>query len=129
MAHDVEINPVLGLAILRLSGHVMFGDLAAAARALGADPRFVPTYALLLDLREATDVTLTREEMQSLARITPVAATSRRAILVGRTSVYGMARMYEMIRENQTSMDTVRACRTVAEASEWLGVSLTDDVV
>ena len=117
---DRRLSYVLG------SGTVTFDDLAAAQRTLANDPAFDPTFPVLIDLRTVNDVRLTRQEMQSLVGISAAAPSTRRAILVGTPGVLGLARLYEALRENQTTNDVVRACQTIEEAISWLGVDQLD---
>ena len=122
MSFSIRVDPIRRVSYVRLSGAVMFDDLASAQRALAVEPAFDPTFPLLLDLRDADDVRLTRREMQSLAGVSALAPSTRRAILVGGPGVLGMARVYETIRENETATDVVRTCQTIEEAVAWLMV-------
>jgi hypothetical protein len=122
MPFSIHVDPVRRVSYVRMSDTVTFDDLAAAQRALVAEPAFDPTFPLLLDLRDANDVRLTWREMQSLAGVSALALSTRRAILVGGPGVLGMARLYETIREHETATDVVRACQTLEEAAAWLMV-------
>ena len=118
----IRVEPARRLSYVWVSDTVTFDDLTAAQRALASDPAFDPTFPLLLDLRTATDVCLTWQEMQSLVGVSALAPTTRRAILVGAPGVLGMARLYEAIREHETATDVVRACQSIEEAVRWLQV-------
>ena len=118
----IRVDPARRLTYVCVSDTVTFDDFATAQRALASDPAFDPTFPMLLDMRAATDVRLTWQEMQSLAGISALAPTTRRAILVGAPGVLGMARLYEAIREHETATDVVRACQTIEEAVMWLQV-------
>ena len=126
MAFSIRVDPVRRVSYVGMSGTVTFDDLAAAQRALAAEPAFNPAFPLLLDLFDADDVRLTRREMQSLVGISALAPSTRRAILVGGRGVLGMARLYETIRENDTATDVVRACQTLEEAAAWLMIDRLD---
>ena len=126
MSLTIRVDPARRVSYVRLSDTVTFDDLATAQRALASDPAFDPTFPLLLDMRAASDVRLTWREMQSLAGISALAPTTRRAILVGAPGVLGMARLYETLREHETAADVVRACQTIEEAVLWLKVDHLD---
>lgn len=108
------------------SGIVTYADLAEAQRVLGHDPQFDPAFPLLLDLRGVDDVPVSAAEMRSLAKASPVGIATRRAILADSAAIFGVARMYEVVRESRMATDVVRACRTIADAAEWLGVDLAE---
>jgi len=120
MPFSIHIDPVHRVSYVRMSDMVTFDDLAAAQRAPAGDQAFDPTFPLLLDLRDADDVRLTWREMHSLAGVSALAPSTRRAILVGGPGVLGMARLYGTIRENETATDVVRVCQTLDEAAAWL---------
>jgi hypothetical protein len=118
----VRVDREHGVSYVSLTGTVTFEDLAVAQRALAADPDFDPTFPALLDLRGAADVRLTPADMQSLASASALGLSTRRAILVGSPRIFAMARMYETLGSGQSTHHVVRACRTLAECAEWLGI-------
>jgi hypothetical protein len=122
----IRVDPSKRVSYVSLSGGVTFDDLAAAQRELAAHRQFDPAFPLLLDLRNADDVRLTPHDLQSLGAVSALGLATRRAILVGSLGVFAMARMYETLREGQTKHNVVRACRTLDECSDWLGVELSD---
>jgi hypothetical protein len=122
VAWTIRVDSVNRVSYVSLSGVVTFEDLAGAQRALAADPDFDPTFPALLDLRAASDVRLTPSDMQSLASSSALGLSTRRAILVGSPRIFAMAQMYEALGSGQSTHHVVRACRTLAECAEWLGV-------
>jgi len=121
-AHRVDVDH--HLSCVSGSGIVTFEELADCERALAADPCFDPTFPFLLDLRGVEDVRLTAVQMQSLAVASPVGRSTRRAIVADRPVVFGVGRMYEVVRENRIGTDVVRVCRTLEEAGNWLGIDV-----
>jgi hypothetical protein len=120
---SVRVDRERRVSYVSLSGLVTFSDLAQAYDALAALPSFDPTFPVLVDLRAATDVVLTHDDMRALAAVVTVAPSTRRAILVGSLGILGMAQMYEAMRRSQTDADVVRACQTLDAAAAWLGVA------
>jgi hypothetical protein len=122
----VRVDPSSRVSYVRLSGDVALADFRDAQRALTQNPQFDAGFPVLIDLRAVTELQLTSADIRALATTSPIPPSTRRAILVGSESVYGMARMYELVRESETSKDVVRACKTVDAAAAWLGVAALD---
>jgi hypothetical protein len=102
-------------------GVVTDAMILAQARALGSDPRFQPSFAHFYDLREA-EIAFTSEGVREVALASPFGAGARRAFVSGSSdSLFGMVRMYEILRE--PSPDKIEVFRTVEEALRWLGAS------
>jgi hypothetical protein len=120
----VSVHTVRRLSHVTATGTVRYRDLAHAQQALADTPGFSPTSPLLIDLRDAAEVFLTREEMQDLITLSPLATSTRRAILVSRPAVGAVARAYEKLREHHLANDVVRTCRSLNECGDWLGIDL-----
>ena len=89
------------------------------ARALKNDPRFQPSFAQIYDLREAT-IAFTSEGVREVARVSPFGVGARRAFVSGSSdAIFGMVRMYEVLRE--PVRDEVLVFRDVHAALSWLG--------
>jgi hypothetical protein len=56
-----------------------------------------------------------------MVRLTPFGAGARRAIVVGSDVVYGMARMYQILRD--TAPDHLEVFRDLASNVAWLGLT------
>ncbi len=74
--------------------------------------------AQLADLRAVEDYELRIETLRQLASLSPFGAGSRRAIVVGSVAAYGLARMFQVLREG--SPDVLRIFRNMEAALEWL---------
>ena len=101
-------------------------DLVAGQRALAHAADFDPTFGVVVDLRGVDEIRMTPREMSAVAMFTPLELTTRLAILVRGEGAYGVARLYETVREAVSAGDVVRVCRSVEEAVEWLGVRHLD---
>jgi hypothetical protein len=121
MAWTVQVDREHRLVYVRMSEVVAFFDFAAMQDALHDDRDFDPQLPLLIDLRDA-DVRLTQGNMLSLAERTRLQPSTRIAILTNPAALIDHAREYEFIRQLLFGTDSVRACRSVEEAIEWLGV-------
>jgi hypothetical protein len=97
-------------------------ELLAHARALTADPRFARNFHQLADLREVTDARVTEStNKQLLVKLNPFGAGARRAMVVTCDVAYGMARMYQILREG--SLDELEIFRELDDALQWLGIA------
>jgi hypothetical protein len=102
-------------------------DLLSHVQALAADPRFVPTFHQLVELRDVTGALPTAAAIRQLVLHNPFREGSRRAVVVGSDLAYGLARMYEMMRAN--SPDLLEVFRDMDLALEWLGIPGERDAI
>ena len=96
--------------------------LSALARKLTADPDFSAGAIALVDFRNATgDAGISASAVQKVADIFDASSHSFKVAFVADTDfIFGMSRMFEMLRDNSTE----EACvfRNVDEAKRWLGL-------
>jgi hypothetical protein len=67
-------------------------------RQLQKDPKFDPSFALLMDFREATKVDLSHNEIVDLSSIHVFSPESKRAYVVASPEQFGLARMFSSYR-------------------------------
>ena len=96
-------------------------ELLAHVRALAADPRFARNFCQLADLRDVTDVQVTAATIKEMVRLNPFWAGARRALVVTSDVVFGMARMYQILRDE--SPDELEIFRKMDGALQWLGIA------
>ncbi|HTQ58723.1 MAG TPA: hypothetical protein VMI32_00745 [Candidatus Solibacter sp.] len=94
-------------------------DALAHQNRLRADPDFDPAYSQLLDFRHVTQIELTAADIQQLAVSNIFSSESRRAFLVPNDLAFGLARMYEMLRESAGERG-IRIFRDLDEALGWV---------
>jgi hypothetical protein len=82
---------------------------------LPKDPDFDPRFSQLFDVTHVTDVQLTAEDVRALARATVFSPDSRRAILVDTDLKFGLARMFEVLRDTMGERG-VRVFRNLDDA-------------
>jgi len=95
-------------------------ELLAHVRALTIDPRFVRNLHQLADLRDVADVEVTAATIREMANLNPYGDGSRRAVVVTSDLLFGMARMYQILRDEPT--DELEVFRTLDDALRWLGI-------
>ncbi|HET7535685.1 MAG TPA: hypothetical protein VFJ90_04475 [Candidatus Didemnitutus sp.] len=86
------------------------------------DPSFAPSFNQLLDLRQLEGHNATTADLMALAERNVFGAGSRRAIVVSQDVHYGLARMFEMMRQGE---EEIMVFRDIAEARQWLGLENT----
>jgi len=110
-----------GIVILSVSGVLGDDDLSSIATQLEQDPEIKPNFSLLIDLRQADGRSVTSAGVRGLAERSLVfSSTSRRAVVVPSPLGFGMARMYETLREGRGA---VHVFRDFDEARRWLAAS------
>ena len=115
------IDLAQSLVLSRGWGIVTDRELLAHVRALTADPRFVRNFRQLADLRDVTDVQVTAATIREMVRLNPFWAGARRALVVTNDVVFGMARMYQILRDE--SPDELEIFRKMDGALQWLGIT------
>ena len=101
-------------------GIVLGPRMVEHARALGLDPRFEPSFMTISDLRRVTDMQATSEDVRELAAASPFGAGSLRVTIVSSDEMFGLSRMFELLREQKG--DVMHISRDLDDALEWLGI-------
>lgn len=127
MPVSVSVSSLEWVRLVVFSGTVTDTDVVAAydsaARCL-----LDPSMDLLVDTTGVERVAATTETLRTLAsRRSDDArragtALPRVAVVAPNAAVFGVARMYEAIRESAAGVSGYFACRTIAEARRWLGL-------
>ena len=107
------------LVMTTASGTVTLADALAHQEKLRRDPDFDPSFSQLLDVSFVTRMEITSEHVRLLAQSSSFSPNSRRAVLVSNDTAYGLARMFEMLRES--AGDTgIEVFRSLDEALDWV---------
>ena len=122
MQVDRKIDAEARVVVLTVSGEIGDRELLSLPDQLEKDPEVRPDFALLIDLRQASGQKVTTAGVRSLAAQPLVLSpTSRRAVVVPTKLGFGMARMYEMLREAQGG--GTRAFLDYGEPERWVAGS------
>lgn len=114
---DVGRSIVLSRAWDRLT----FREILMHGNAVAADARFRPHFSQFIDYRRLTELAVTGDEMRALAKASPFGVGARRAWVVNTLADFGMARMYQTLRDE--SGDEMEIFRDVPTALTWLGLA------
>ena len=106
-------------------GEVSLADVLSALEKGLMDPEVDPNFAEIVDLSEVTRMNLSADEMSVLAQKSVFSPNARRAIVVpDNDHVFGLARMYEILRELQGETG-IRIFHTLDEALSWVATKNT----
>jgi hypothetical protein len=119
MPAEYQIDQAQGLVLSRAWGVLQREHLIGHGERLRADPDFKPHYRQLWDLTEITKSELSYTELTAMAKISVFAPASRRAMLAPVDVVFGMARMFQMLKESEGETG-IRVFRKRSEALRWL---------
>jgi hypothetical protein len=108
-----------GLVLSSVSGVVTIADAIAHRENLRKHPDFDPSFSQLVDLSNVTNIEFSREDVERFAQDTIFSLNSRRAALATGDHAYGLARMFEMLRECKGE-EELRVFRNLEEALDWV---------
>lgn len=121
---EYQIDQSQGVVLTRCHGTLTEADMRDISHRLRSDPAFHADQRQLIDLTEVAGMTATFEAIRNFAQNQdgdPFSGHSRRAVVAPRDFTYGLARMYEALREIK-EQGQFRVFRTMAEACHWLGL-------
>ncbi|MDE3215717.1 MAG: hypothetical protein KGO03_04915 [Gemmatimonadota bacterium] len=121
MAVAYAIDAEHQVVLVKAWGTVTGRELLDATDALHAMPAFRSAARELGDYRDVETVDLDSASVQKLAARSVFAGSVPRAVVVATDVGFGMARMYQMLREGPTG-DALRVFRDMDEAIAWIGL-------
>jgi hypothetical protein len=114
-----QIDKARRLVISTASGFLAAADILAHQRQLLGDPDFDPICSQIFDFTAVTGNDFSADDVRAVAATTIFSAHSRRAVLVTTDEQFGVARMFEMIREGRGEYG-IRVFRDPDEALRWI---------
>jgi len=123
MSVEYHIDRERGVVFTRCGGTLTVADMRDIASQLRADPDFKPDHRQLIDLSQVDGMTASFDAIYRFAVYNgdPFSGSSRRAVVAPQPVLYGIARMYQGMREDK-DRGTFRVYRTLAEAHDWLSL-------
>ena len=124
MPHEYGIDTARRLVSTRMWGALDRAEVLKTALELSEDPKLLPGFSELIDLREASATAISAEDVRAIAsaQLDPVA---RRAFVVPDELMFGLARMFATLRELKQVPEDINVFRTIEEAETWLGLRQT----
>ncbi len=110
----------LGVVFSTFQGVVTKEDILAQVEMFRTDPAFQPSFNHLIDTRGTTRFDVSTDGLRAVSMHSAFNEKSRRAVVAEKDEMFGMARMYEVFREDAPDQMTV--FRDMAEARRWLGL-------
>jgi len=114
-----KIDKERKLVMTTHSGVLTIADALGHQEKLPKDPDFDPSFSQLFDVTHVTDVQLTAEDVRRLARTSVFSPDSRRAIVVDSDLKFGLARMFEVLRDTMGEKG-IRVFRNLEDALDWI---------
>ena len=114
-----KIDKERRLVMTTVSGVFTMADALGHQEKLLKDSDFDPTFSQLMDLTHVTTVELGTDDVRTVASRSVFSPHSRRAILAKTDLVFGLARMFEMLREGFGEQG-IRVFRNLDDALEWV---------
>jgi hypothetical protein len=103
----------------RYVGEVTLADVLGQRSAMIASPDFDPEFTLIVDLSEATRIAMRSAEIRKIAQTpSPVCRAAMHILVAPRADLFGMARMYQILGENNHPNTIV--VTTLAEAIKFI---------
>jgi hypothetical protein len=119
MPAEYRIDRDNKIVLSRAWGKVAIEDFHAHGTRLRADPDFSPDFRQLWDFTEVSESVSDFDAMARLAQTNVFSPTSRRAMLAPSDVVFGVGRMFQMLRESKGETG-IRVFRDRESALRWL---------
>lgn len=114
-----KANTETRVVTLTVTGDLFDADLLTLADELQNAPEVESDFSLLIDLRHAKGRNVTSAGVRNLVeRPMVLSAESRRAVVVSSDLGFGMARMYEILRDRRGG--AIRVFRDYEDAERWV---------
>ena len=114
-----KIDKERRLVLSTIYGVVTLADGLTHQEKLRNDPDFDPSFSQLMDYTNAVKFDFSTDDVRMFAQHTVFSTDSRRAMLVSGDLAFGLARMFETLRESLGEKG-IRVFRNLEEALDWV---------
>jgi hypothetical protein len=101
------------------AGILTMAESLAHQNKLANDSDFDPSFSQLMDFTQVTQIELSTNDIRRLAQRSIFSPQSRRAFIVPSATAYGLARMFEILRE-AAGEHGIGVFRSLEEALDWI---------
>ena len=119
MPASYKIDKERRLVMSSASGVFSMADARSHTEKLSKDPDFDPSFSQIADFTQVTRIELSPDDVRILAQRSLFSPNSRRAFIVPNELAYGLARMFEILRE-LAGEKGIGVFRTLEEALDWV---------
>jgi hypothetical protein len=119
MPFFIRIEKDRRLVMSTAYGVFNLADALEHQKQLQSDPDFDPSFSQLADFTQATKIDLTADEVRLLAQKSIFSPESRRAFVVKGDLAFGLARLFEILRETMGEQG-IGVFRNLDDALEWV---------
>lgn len=120
MPAEYTIDRERRTVFLVVSGKLDLAGARDVLRRIAADKDFDPSFQELVDARHMELPELFYEDLRAIAHeMDPFLHSARRAIMAPEGAIYGISRMYQLLRGDEN----IRVFTTRQAALEWLGLA------
>ena len=119
MPAHYKIDKERRLVMTTVFGVATMADGLAHQEKLRKDPDFDPSFSQLMDYTHVVRFEITAEDVRTLAQQSIFSPHSRRAMLVSGDLAFGLARMFEALRESFGEQG-IRVFRNLDDALDWV---------
>lgn len=119
MPAKYEIDTHRKLVVTTAWGACTADDVLRFRKELSRDGNFDPSFSQLADFTRVTEVKFTPDDVRMLAEVSPFSPRSRRALVAGNQLVFGLSKMFTILRSLRGEHD-MRVFRSRSEALAWL---------
>jgi len=121
MPFDYVVYKEHRLLISTALGRVTWEEIKTRQDQTKTDPEFDPEFDQIVDLRSATRVELTGDQIRFLAGRQIFSSRSKRAFVAPNPSIFGVGRMWETYTEFSSHPTEIRVFGDLPSALKWLG--------
>jgi|SRR5882672_5261295 len=114
------IDTKLGLVSSMATGGVTAAELLGHQNRLMRDPDFDPTFNQLADFSETTSVSVSSDDIRTLATRNIFERSARRCVVAPTAEIFGLARMFQAFRELSGGKEELHIFKERKEALHWL---------
>jgi hypothetical protein len=120
MAVSYTIDSKRRLILSSASGEITGAELLGHQDRLMHDPDFDPNFRQLADFTGTTRVSVSSEDVRTLAARNIFAPGSRRCVIAPTAEIFGLARMFQTFRELSGGKEELQIFKDREEAMRWL---------
>lgn len=121
MPVTVQVDAEAKVVFSTFKGEINEADFVSTIAATPGYPGFDPAFSHIIDFSQVTALKVSKEFVWALAKQQPIFSREAKQIVVApQNHVFGLARMTQMLREQQ--LPNIEVVRSFKQACEILGI-------